>query len=170
MEAVRVINLLIDDNDDNDVTNSTFSAKKWYIINDQINGQYGEGHENDSTIKFETKVIKPNLCDYSEVYILVTGDITAERGDANTKATFKNCDPFIRCVAYINDEHIKTAANLDIIMPMYNLIEYGDNYADSSGSLYQFKKDKQNIDVGNIADVTAADSSSFKYKSGILGD
>ena len=55
-------------------------------------------------------------------------------------------------------------------MPMYNLLKYSDNYADSSGSLCQFKRDEQNMNNGNIADVTTADSSSFKYKSSILGD
>ena len=53
-------------------------------------------------------------------------------------------------------------------MPMYNLLEYSDNYADSSGSLWQFKRDEQNINNKNPADVTTADSSSFKYKSSIL--
>ena len=55
---------------------SKFATRKWYIINDGNNGQYGRGdeNENDSTIKFETDVIKPNLCDYSDAYILVTGD------------------------------------------------------------------------------------------------
>ena len=53
---------------------------------------------------------------------------------------------------------------------MYNLLECSDNYADSSGSLYQFKRDEENMNNGNIADVTTADSSSFKYKSSILGD
>ena len=121
------------------------ATRKWYIINDQNNGQYGKGNENDPTIKSKTKVIKPNLCDYSDAYILVTGNITAKEGDANTKAAFKNCAPFTRCVTHINDEHVETAENLDIIMPMYNLIEYSDNYADSSGSLYQFKRDEQNM-------------------------
>ena len=82
----------------------------------------------------------------------------------------KNCAPFTRCVAHINDEHVEIAENLDIIMPMYNLLEYSDNYADSSGSLYQFKRDEQNMNNENIANVTTADSSSFKYKSSILGD
>ena len=89
-------------------------------------------------------------------------------GNANTKAAFKNCAPFTRFVTHINDEHVETAENLDIIMSMYNLIEYSDNYADSSGSLYQFKRDEQNMNNGNIADVTTADSLSFKYKSSIL--
>ena len=71
---------------------------------------------------------------------------------------------------HINGEHVDTAENLDIIMPIYNLLEYSVNYADSSGSLYQFKRDEQNMNNENIADVTTADSSSFKYKSNILGN
>ena len=82
------------------------------------NGQYGNGNENDSTIKFETKVIKSDLCDYSDAYILVTGDITATGGNENTKVAFKNCAPFTRCVTHINGEHVETAEKLDIIMPM----------------------------------------------------
>ena len=105
-----------------------------YIINDQNNGQYGIGNENDSTIKFETKVIKQNLCDYSDAYILVTGDIKVPDIVADTNVAFKNCVPFTRCVTHINDEHVETAENLDKIMPMHNVIEYSDNYADSSGS------------------------------------
>ena len=60
------------------------------FINDQNNREYGEGNANDSSIKFETKVIKSNLCDYSDEYILVTGDITAAGGDENTNIVFKN--------------------------------------------------------------------------------
>ena len=82
------------------------------------NGQYGNGNENDSTIKFETKVIKSDLCDYSDAYILVTGDITATGGNENTKVAFKNCAPITRCVTHINEEHVETAEKLDIIMPM----------------------------------------------------
>ena len=166
MEAQKIVNLLKDS--DNDF--SKFATRKWYIINDQNNGQNGEGNENDSSITFETKVIKPNLCDYSDAYILVTGDITVDGGNANTNVAFKNCVPFTRCVMHINGEHVGTAENLDIIMPIYNLLEYSVNYADSSGSLYQFKRDEQNMNNENIADVTTADSSSFKYKSNILGN
>ena len=67
--------------------------------------------------------------------MLVTGDIAAVGGDANTRIAFKNCAPFRKCVTHINDEHAETAENLDIIVPMYNLLGYSDNYADSSGSL-----------------------------------
>ena len=64
--------------------------------------------------------------------MLVTGDIAAVVGDKNTPIAFKNCAPFTRCVTHINDEYAETAENLDIIMPMYNLLEYSDNYANSS--------------------------------------
>ena len=130
---------------------SKLATKKWYIINDQNNGQDGRGNENYSTIKFETKVIKLNLCDYSDAYILVTGDIKIADIAADTNVAFKNCAPFTRCVTHINDEHVETAENLDIIMPMYTLIEYSERYADSSGSLYQFKRDESPTnDDGNL--------------------
>ena len=84
METQRSVNLLDDANNES----SKFATRK-YVINDQSNTEYGEGNENDTTIKFETKVIKPFLCDYSHAYILVTGDITATDGDANIKADLK---------------------------------------------------------------------------------
>ena len=136
METQKIVNLL----KDSEKLNSKFSTRKWYIINGQNNGQCGRGDDNDSTIKFEAKVIKPNLCDYSDAYILVTGDIKVAAVAADTNVAFKNCAPFTRCVTHINDEHVETAENLDITIPMYNLIEYSDNYVDSSGSLYQFKE------------------------------
>ena len=149
---------------------SKFATRKWYIVNDQNNGQYGIGNENDSTIKFETKVIKPNLCDYSDAYILVTRDIKVTGIAGDTNVAFKNCAPFTRCITHINDEHIETAEKLDIIMPMYNLIEYSDNYADSSGSLYQFKRDESpKNDDGNPLNVALDNSTSFKYKASLLG-
>ena len=166
METQKIINLL----NDSEKLNSKFVTRKWYIINDQNNGQYGRGNENDSTIKFESKVIKPNLCDYSDAYILVTGDIKVKAAAADTNVAFKNCAPFTRCVTHINDEHVETAENLDIIMPMYNLIEYSDNYADSSGSLYQFKRDESSINnAGNLLNVALDNSTSFKYKASLSG-
>ena len=66
--------------------------------------------------------MKPNLCDYSDAYILATGDIKVADVAANTNVTCKNCTPFRRCVTHINDEHVETAGNLDVIMPMYDLL------------------------------------------------
>ena len=116
-------------------------------------------------MKFETKIIKPNLCDYSDAYILVTGDTKVADVAANTNVAFKNCALFTRCVTHINDEHVETDENLDINMPMYNLIEYSDNYPDSSKSLYQFKRDESSInDDESPLNVALDNSTSFKYK------
>ena len=82
----------------------------FFLFNDQNNGQYGRGIIfNDSTIKLETKVIKPNLCDYSDAYIFVTRDIKVAAVAVDATAEFKNCAPFTRCVTHINDEHVETA-------------------------------------------------------------
>ena len=122
METQKVANQL----NDSDNESSKFATRKWYIINNQNNGQYGRGNENGWSIKFETK----------DAYILVTGDIKVADAAADTNVAFKNCDSFPRCVIMMSDEHVETAENLNIIMSMYNLIEYCDNYADSSRSLY----------------------------------
>ena len=111
-------------------------------------------------------MIKPNLCDYSDAYILVIGNIKSKDND-NASVCFKNCAPFTKCITHINDEHLETAEILDIIMPMYNLLDYSDNYSDSSGSLYQFKRDEPPPNNGNVSVDT---SSSFKCKSKLLGD
>ena len=100
----------------------TFATRKWYVINDQNKTDYGDGDENGTTIKFETEVIKSNLCDYSDAYILVTGDITATGGEANTKIEFKNCATFTKWVTHTNDEHVDNTDNLNIVILMYNLI------------------------------------------------
>ena len=139
-----------------------FATRKWYVINDQNNTDYGDGDENGTTIKFETKVIKSNLCNYSDAYILVIRNITVRNGNENTKVAFKNGAPFTTCVTNINDENADNADNLDIIMPMYNLTEYSDNYSDTSGRLWQFKIDEQGMHNGNPIDTNADNSSSFK--------
>ena len=88
-------------------------------------------------------------------------------GDDTAKVAFKNSAPFIKCVTNINHEYVETADNLDIILPMRNLLEYSDNYEESSGSLYQFKRDEP---PENNGDVNSTNSESFKYISKLLGD
>ena len=163
METQKILNLL----NDSENKSSKYATRKWYIINDQNNGQYGRGNENenDSTTKFETKVIKLNLCDYSDAYILVTKDMKIADIAADTNVIFKNCASFTRFTTHQNDEQVETCENLDVIIPMYNLIEYSDNYADSSGSLYQSKRDKSPTNDGNPLNVSLDNSTSFKYKA-----
>ena len=141
---------------------SQFATRKCYVINDQNYTNYADGDENGTTIKFETKVIKSNLCDYSDAYILVIRNITVRNGNENTKVAFKNGAPFTTCVTNINDEHVDNADNLDIIMLMYNLTEYSANYSDTSGRLWQFKIDEQGMHNGNPIDTNEGNSSSFK--------
>ena len=109
------------------------------------------------------------MCDYAEAYILVDGTIRATNGLNAARLALKNCAPFTKCNLEINDEHVNTAENLDIVMPMYNLIEYSDNYQDSSAALYQYKRDEQPEDDA-LADLTANNSNSFKYKIKLLGN
>ena len=143
------------------------------LINDENNTNYGvnkdTGAENPDTIKYDTRVLKPNLCDYAEAYILIDVTIMATAADANTRLALKNCAPFTKCNLEINDEHVDTAENLDITTPMYNLIEYSDNYQDSSATLYQYKRDEPPEDDA-VADLTADNSSSLKCKIRLLGN
>ena len=161
MENQKIINLL------DKIDSKHFATKKWYIINDENNTNYGvnkdTGADNPDTIKYDTRVLKPNLCDYAEVYILIDGTIRAAAADADTRLALKNCTPFTKCNLEINDEHVDTAENLDIAMPMYNLIEYSDNYQVSSATLYQYKLDEP-PEANAIADLTANNSDSLSIK------
>ena len=169
MENQKIINLL----NKSDSNSRHFATKKWYIINDKNNTNYGvnkdTGANNPDTIKYDTRVLKPNLCDYAEAYNLVDGTIRAERALDATRLALKNCASFTKCNLEINDEHVDTAENLDIVMPMYNLIEYSDNYQDSSATLYQYKRDEP-PEVDAIADLAVNTSSSSKYKANLLGN
>ena len=100
---------------------------------------------------------------------MVNGVIRAAAADANTRLALKSFAPFTKCNLEINDEHINTAENLDIAMPMYNLTEYSDNYQNSSATLYQYKRDEP-PEANAINDLTTDTSSSFKYKVELLGN
>ena len=96
-----------------------------------------------NTIESFSKYYTSSLCNYSDAYIFVTGDITATNGDENTDVAFRNRAPFTKCITHMNDEKFDTAGitiGIGITMPMYNLIEYNGNYSDASGNLWQFKR------------------------------
>ena len=103
-------------------------------------------------------MLRSSLCDYGDAYILVKGNIsvnnTAAAGAAanniNKKVPFKNCAPFTNCISKINNTQIDNAEYIDIVMPMYNLIEYSDNYSKTSGSLWQYCKEIPAVDDGDI--------------------
>ena len=173
MEYQKIANL-IDDNTLNQP--SKFRTRNWIEINDESKGAYNV----NSQIKFKTTMLKSSLCDYSDAYILVKGTITinntaaqgAGANNINKKVIFKNWAPFTNCISEINNTQIDNAKDIDIVKAMYNLIEYSDNYAKSTGSLWQYCKDipaRNNannaiiaFDVNNVTD-------SFKFKAKIVG-
>ena len=161
MEYQKIANLI----DDTPNQPSKFRTRNWVEINDESRGAYNAS----SQIKFKTTMLKSSLRDYSDAYILVKRTIsvnnTAAQGAAanntNKKVIFKNCAPFTNCISGINNTQIDNATDIDIVMPMYNLIEYSDNYAKTTGSLWQYCKDipaRNNDDeivvfaVNNISD------------------
>ena len=173
MEYQKIANL-IDDNTLNQP--SKFRTRNWIEINDESRGTYNV----NSQIKFKTTMLKSSLCDYSDAYILVKGTIsvnnTAAQGAAanntNKKVIFKNCAPFTNCINEINNMQIDNAKDIDIVMPMYNLIEYSDNYAKTTGSLWQYCKDIPARNNANNAIIIFSENNitdSFKFKAKITG-
>ena len=159
METQKTVNLL----NGSDNENSKFATKKCYVIDSELKGNCS--HKNP--IKFLTSSLESNLCDYFEAYILVKGNITATPSNAATEVVFKNCAPSDDCRTEINGTFVDYANILNIKMPMYNLIEYSDNYSDTSGSLWDFRRDE----IVNNANVTNTDNApSFKYKASIIGN
>ena len=139
---------------------NTQATKKWYVIDSETTGAYS----HDNLIKVLIKSIESSLCDYSYAYVLVTGNIAVVGAGYDTKVAFKNCAPFRKCRTEINKTFIDEAEHINITMPMHNLIEYSDNYSDTSGSLWQFKRDEI---IGNI-NLANNNSSSFKYRQILL--
>ena len=161
MEYQKVANLL------DDASNQP-SKFNWVEINDESRGTYNE----NSQVKFKKTMLKSSLCDYSDAYILVKGkititgagdDVAARQADERDKGVaFKNCAPFTNCISEINNTQIDNCKDIDIVMPLYNLLEYSDNYARTSGSLLQYYRDEPNDNL--------ADSKSFKSKIKITGN
>ena len=134
METQKIVNLSNGSNNEN----SKFATKKWCLIDSESKGNYSK----DDPIKVLAHSIESSLCGYSDAYILVTGNITVTPNNAATQVVFQNCEPFEDWRTEINDTFVDYANFLNITMPMYNLIEYSDNYSDTSGSLWGFKKDE----------------------------
>ena len=126
----------------------------------QQKGRYKQG----DTIQFERETIKSSLCDYPDAFILNTGNITVAADD-NTDAAFKHCAPFSTFTTKNNDILAEKANHIYIAIPTYNLIEYSDNYSDTSGSLRQFKRDE--VPANNV-DLTIDNSQSFKCNAALL--
>ena len=150
---------------------SKFRTKNWVEISDESRGTYN----TNTRIKSKTTMLKSSLCNYS-VNILVKGKITvnntaaadADANNTNKKVIFKNCASFTECISRINNTQVDDAKCIDIIMLMYNLIEYSDNYSKTSRSLWQYCKDisavNDNGDIVYFNGANATDSFNFKTK------
>ena len=119
-------------------------TKKWAKGNDLLGDQYSV----NKNIRFKTSTMRSDLCDYSDACIVVRKTITVERtNDANKrnkKLTFKNNAPLRSCITKINKTFIENGEDLDIVMPMHNLLEYSDNYCMTSGSLWNYNRNEIN--------------------------
>ena len=154
---------------------SKFRTRNWVEITDEARGTYSQNKE----IKFKTSILRSSLCDYSDAYILVKGNITvnntaadgAAANNTNKKVIFKTFAPFTSYISKINNTQIDNSEYIDIVIPMYNLIEYRDNYSKTSGSLWQYCKEIPAInDIGNIVDFNGANATdSFNFKTKITG-
>ena len=126
MEFQKIVNLL--DTTSNDKDLPRFVTKKWIEVYDQSEKNYSVNKE----IRIKTSMLRSDLCNFSDVYIVVEGDITLEGdNDANKQnknLAFKNNAPFINCISKINGVQIDNAEDLDVVMPMYNLLKYSENY------------------------------------------
>ena len=157
MEYQKIANLLESASDNL----SKFRTRNWVKINDHSRGTY-----TNADIKFKSTMLKFDLCDYADAYIFVKGTITItghgddaagrQLDERNKGVIFKNCASFTKCINRINNTDIDNAQDIDIVMAMYNLIEYSDNYSKTSGSLWQYYKDDPNDNI--------AQSESFKSK------
>ena len=175
MEYQKIANLI--DNASNQP--SKFRTRNWVEINDESRGAYNV----NSQIKFKPTMLKSSLCDYSDAYIFVKGTISANNtaadgaaaNNTNKKVIFKNCAPFTNCISEINNTQIGNAKDIDIVMPMYNLTEYSDNYVKTTGSLWQYCKDiparNNNNEITEFTGGNTNDSFNFKAKiTGRTGD
>ena len=133
MEYQKIANLL------NDASNkpSKFRTRNWVEINDDIRGAYSPNKQ----IEFKTTMLRFCLCDYSDAYLLVKENISvnntaaATTNNTNKKVILNNCAPFTNCISKITNTQIDNAKYIDIVITMYKLIEYSDNYSKTSGSL-----------------------------------
>ena len=129
---------------------SNFRTRNWVETIDELRGKY-----DSSSIKFKTSVIRSNLCDYSDTYIHVSGTMTVtgawdndnekETDERNKVVIFTTFAPLTNWLSSINNIKIDNEEYIDLVMPMYSLIEYSDNYCKTSGSLWQYYRYDPNV-------------------------
>ena len=167
MEYDKINNLL-----DSECGNLSKFVTRDYVKVNSLSNMYNE----NKSIRFKTPMLRPDLCDYADAYILVNGTITVAGNQPsdrqNRPLILKNNALFVSCITRINNELIEDADDLDIVMPMSNLVEYSKNYRKTIGSLYNYYRDELNNDanLNNFAGNNVVSSNSFQYKNKIIGN
>ena len=173
MEYDKINKLLL--SEDNEIEKlSKFVTMKYVKVN-----SLSDTYNKNKSIRFKTPMLRSNLCDYSDAYILVKGTIivtaTGDNNNANNMRDkrnrpliLKNNAPFVSCITKINGELIEDADDLDIVMPMYNLLEYSKNYRKTIGSLYNYYRNELSGDANNNENTVNSDT--LRYKDKITGN
>ena len=177
MEYDKINNLSLSEDNESEKL-SKFVTREYVKVNSSSNA-----YNENKTIRFKTPMLRSNLCDYSDAYVLVKGTITVTAPGANNNANnirdkrnrpliLKNNAPFFSCITRINDKLIEDADDLDIVMPMYNLLEYSKNYRKTIGSLYNYHRDelRDDADDNNFNNIKVINLNTFKYKNKITGN
>ena len=173
MEYDKINNLLLSEESEN---LSKFVTREYVKVNSLSNT-----YDENKSIRFKTPMLRSDLCHYADAYILIKGTITVngvvngvenEIIRRNRKLILKNNAPFVSCIARINNEFIEDADDLDIVMSMYNLLEYSKNYRKTIGSLYNYYRDELSDDnnPNNFPNTNVINSSVFEYKNKITGN
>ena len=150
---------------------SKFVTREYVTVNSLL-----DTYNENKSIRFKKPMLRSNLCDYSDAYILVEGTITIAgnnlRDRQNRPLILKNNAPFVSCITRINGELIEDADDSDIVMPMYNLLEYSKNYRKTIGSLYNYYRDELSNDANNnnFNNIKVVNSNTFKYKNKIINN
>ena len=177
MEYDKINNLLLSEDNESEKLSKFVTGE--YIRVNSLSNTYNE----NKSIRFKTPMLRSNLCDYSDAYILVKGTITVTapgannglnniRDKRNRPLILKNNAPFVSCITRINGELIEDADDLDIVKSMHNLLEYSKNYRKTIGSLYNYYRDElsDDADDNNFYNIKVVNSNTFEYKNKIIGN
>ena len=140
-----------------------FITKKWIEVDDQP----GKTYNTNKQVRFKTSMVRSDLCDYSDAYIVVKGNVTVsaderDRDEINRQVILKNNAPFISCISKINGVLVENAEDLDIVMPIYNLLEYSKNYTSASLWNYYWDELTDETNDNNGPNKNVINSKSFK--------
>ena len=177
MDYNKINNLFLSGDNESEKL-SKFVTREYVRVNSLSNT-----YNQNKSIRFKTPMLRSNLYDYSDAYILVKGTITVTapgvnnntndiRDKRNRPVILKNNAPFVSCIKRINGELIEDADDLDIVMSMYNLLEYSKSYRKTIGLLYNYYRDElsNDADDNNFANINVVNSNTFKYKNKITGN